>query len=141
MQRGLRLFPGRFIYDRRHRSRDEFPRFFGALSKLMKTLVRRADDHVAHPRRAPHRNRPHATMLSDEIHNAPPPVALLDMPESERRHLRPPESAAEEDRQDGAVAQALRGRRVRRIHQCLCLLDREPIPQPEALGSHAPLRA
>jgi len=36
-------------------------------------------------------------VLSDEIDNAPTTIALLDMRESERRHLRSPQPAPEKD--------------------------------------------
>jgi hypothetical protein len=49
-----------------------------------------------HPRR--HWNRPHAAMLSDEVHDAPPAIALLDVVYVERRYFGPPEAAAQEDR-------------------------------------------
>jgi hypothetical protein len=48
-------------------------------------------------------------MLSNEIHDAPPAIALLDVAHCERRHFGPPEAAAQEHRQDRAVAQALGG--------------------------------
>jgi hypothetical protein len=38
MQRGLRLFPGRFIYDRRHWSRDELPRFLARFPNSWRPL-------------------------------------------------------------------------------------------------------
>ena len=63
-----------------------------------------------HPSR--HRNRPHPAMLPDEVHDAPTAVALLDVAERERRHLGSPQPAAQEHRQDRAVAQPL-GRRRR----------------------------
>jgi hypothetical protein len=37
-----------------------------------------------------YRHRPDTAVLSDEVHNAPSPVALLDVPLGERRHFRPP---------------------------------------------------
>ena len=38
-----------------------------------------------YPRR--HRDRPHAAVLPDEIHDAPPPVALLDVADGQGRNL------------------------------------------------------
>src|SRR5260370_33170775 len=43
------------------------------------------------PRR--HRDRPHAAMLPNEVHDAPPAITLLDVDHRERRPLRPPEPA------------------------------------------------
>jgi hypothetical protein len=44
-----------------------------------------------------HRRRPNAVVFSDEIYDAPAPVALLDVRERERRHFRASQPAAEED--------------------------------------------
>jgi hypothetical protein len=73
-------------------------------------------------------------VLSHEIHDAPPSVALLDVAAGERRHFGPPEAAAQEDRQDRAVAEALGRGCVWCIQQLLRLLDGEPIPQTDAFG-------
>jgi hypothetical protein len=59
--------------------------------------------------------RAHAAVLATEVYDAPPPVPLLDVSDCERRHLRPPESAAQKYREDGAIAETLGGGRVRRI--------------------------
>ena len=74
-----------------------------------------------HPCR--HRDRPHTAVLSDEIHDAPPSVPLLNVGNGERSHLGPPQPAAQEDRQDRAVAQALGRGGVRRVQEFLRLLD------------------
>jgi L-ascorbate metabolism protein UlaG (beta-lactamase superfamily) len=62
-------------------------------------------------------------MLANEIHDAPTPVALLDVGDGERRHFGPAEAAAEEHRQDCAVAQPLGSGDVRGVEQRLRLLD------------------
>jgi hypothetical protein len=64
-----------------------------------------------------------APMLSDEVHDAPPPVPLLDVPERERRHFGPAKAAAEEHRQNSPVAQTFGRGCVRRVQQLLRLLD------------------
>src|SRR5271157_3265846 len=46
-------------------------------------------------------------MLPDEVHDAPPAIALLDVADRERRHFGPPQPATQEDRQDRAVAEPL----------------------------------
>jgi hypothetical protein len=66
-----------------------------------------------YPRR--HRNRPHAAMLPNEVHDAPPAIALLDVAYGEGSHLGPPQAAAQEHRQDRAVTQALGRRGVRSV--------------------------
>ncbi len=76
-------------------------------------------------------------MLSNEIHDAPPPVTLLDVTDGERRHLGAPEPAAQEDRQNRTIAQALGGSDIRRVQQRLGLLHGKPVPQADALGRHA----
>jgi hypothetical protein len=45
-------------------------------------------------------------VLPDQIDDAPTSIALLNVRESERRHLRPSETAAEKHRQNGAIAKA-----------------------------------
>jgi hypothetical protein len=44
-------------------------------------------------------------MLSLEIHDAPPTIALLNVRESERRHLRASEPASEKHSQNRAIAE------------------------------------
>jgi len=51
-----------------------------------------------------HRRRSDAPMLSDEIDDAPAPVALLDARRRERRHFRASQPAPEKNRKDGTVA-------------------------------------
>src|SRR5579864_2157643 len=46
-------------------------------------------DRKLHPGR--HRRGADASVLSNEIHNAPAAITLLDVPEGERRDLRSPE--------------------------------------------------
>jgi hypothetical protein len=61
----------------------------------------RVDRHL-HPGR--HRRGANPAVFSDNIDNAPATVALLNMCERQRGHFRPPQSAAEEDGEDGAIA-------------------------------------
>jgi hypothetical protein len=60
------------------------------------------------------------------------------MPEIERGDLRPPESAAEEHRQDRAVAKTFGGGGVRNIQERLRLLSGEPIAKAHAFGRYPP---
>ena len=60
-------------------------------------------------------------MLSDQVDDAPAPVALLEMPERERGHFGPTETAAEKDRQNGAIAQPADCRDVGRAQKGLRL--------------------
>jgi hypothetical protein len=53
-------------------------------------------------------------MLANEVNDTPTTVALLDMRERERRHFGPPQTAAEKDGKNRAVAQASNGSDVGR---------------------------
>jgi hypothetical protein len=97
----------------------------------------RVDRHL-NPRR--HRYRPDAAMLADEVHDTPSPVSLLDVPKSERCHFGSPQPAPEEDGENRAVAQALRGHSVRRIEQFLCLLDGQTNSPGGCLSTRHPSR-
>jgi len=48
--------------------------------------------------------RANASVLADQIGNAPAVVALLDVRERERRNFGSPQAAAEEDGENGAIA-------------------------------------
>jgi len=71
-------------------------------------------------------------MLSDEVHNAPTVIALLNVLERERSHLRASQPAAEQHREHRPVTQSLLGGDVRRVQEFLGLLDREPVADPHA---------
>jgi hypothetical protein len=60
---------------------------------------------------APHGCQP----TTDEIHDAPAPVALLDVRDRECRHLRPSEPAAEEHCQNRPFVEALGRAGIRRV--------------------------
>ena len=62
-----------------------------------------------------HRHRPHAPVLADQIDDAPPAIALLNVLEGERRYLGAPQPAAEQHSQDRPVSQTLVGGGIRRI--------------------------
>jgi len=53
-------------------------------------------------------------VFANEVYDAPAAVPLLDMCESERGHLGPPQAASEENGDNGPVAQALCGRNIGR---------------------------
>jgi hypothetical protein len=74
----------------------------------------------------------HAPVLPDKIDNAPAPIALLDVRESERRHFRTSQSAAEKNREDGAIAQPDDGRDVGRTQQRLRLPLGKLVPDADA---------
>src|ERR1022692_1738834 len=75
-----------------------------------------------------HRNDPpHAPVLPVEVHDTPPAIPLLYVGHRKRRHLRPPQSAAQEHGDDSAVAQALERRDIRRVQERLRLLERQPV--------------
>jgi len=46
-------------------------------------------------------------MLTHEVDDAPAAVALLDVTERQRRHLRSPEAAAEQGGEDSAITEVL----------------------------------
>src|ERR1035437_3426099 len=85
-----------------------------------------------------HGYRPHAAMLANEVHDAPPSVALLDVGDGERRHLGSPQAAAQEHRQDRTVAEAMRYAGIRSVQQRLGLPDRKPVPQADTFGGPTP---
>jgi hypothetical protein len=53
-------------------------------------------------------------MLANEVHDAPPSIALLDVTNGESRHLGTSQAAAQEYGQDGAVAQPSQRCNIRR---------------------------
>ena len=52
-----------------------------------------------------HRRRTHPAVFADQVNDAPAAIALLKVSKRERGNLGPAETAAEEDSQNGAVAQ------------------------------------
>ena len=63
-------------------------------------------------------------MLPSQIDDVPPTIPLLDVRESERRHLGSPKAAAKQDGQDRAIPQPLNGRDVGRAEESLRLAKR-----------------
>src|SRR4051794_34636405 len=84
-----------------------------------------------------HRYGAHTAVLPHKIHDAPPAIPLLYVPERERCHLRSPQAAAQQDSEDRAVAQTLLRADVRRVQERLSLSDREPVPKTDTFGWHA----
>jgi hypothetical protein len=76
-------------------------------------------------------------MLTNQIHDAPTTVALLDVSERECGNLGSSQPAAEKNGDDGSVSQALHGRGVGRTEQSLCLPQRQPVSGPDALRFRA----
>jgi hypothetical protein len=66
-------------------------------------------------------------MLANEVHDAPPPIALLHVGNGERCHLGPSEPAAQQHGQDRAITQSLGRGHVWSIQELLRLLDGEPV--------------
>ena len=87
-----------------------------------------------------HRNRAHAAVLSNEVHDAPASIVLLYVRHGKRRDLGSSQTATEQHGDDGTVAQPLR-RWVRRVQERLRLLQRQPIPQAVSLWKPHPSRA
>jgi hypothetical protein len=73
-------------------------------------------------------------MFSDKVHDAPPVIALLKVLEGERRQFRPPQPAAEQDSEHGAVAESFPRSDVWRIQQRLRLPKREPVTNAKRHG-------
>jgi hypothetical protein len=63
-------------------------------------------------------------VLPDEVHDAPAAIALLNVLERKRRHLRSPQPAAQQDGQHRSIAQSLLGGHVRSIQKRLGLTNR-----------------
>jgi hypothetical protein len=82
-----------------------------------------------------HRHRPNATVFPSEVGDAPPSIPLLNVGGCERSHLRSPQPAAEEYRQDSPVSQTFGRRCVGRVEKLLGLLDGEPVPEPDPIRS------
>jgi hypothetical protein len=82
----------------------------------------------------PHRNwrSSNATVLADEIDNAPASITLLDVPESKRRDFGSSQPAPKKNSEDGAIAQTANRRDVRRAEQRLRLPLRQPISDANA---------
>jgi hypothetical protein len=62
-----------------------------------------------------HRNRADAAVLPYKVHDAPPGIRLLDVPECYRGDFRPSQSAAQKHREDGTIAESSFRRRIGRI--------------------------
>jgi len=88
-----------------------------------------------------HRNGPNPSVLPVQIHDAPPSVALLYVPHRKCGDLGPPYGAAEQDGDDGAVAQSLGRRDVRRVQERLGLPECEPVSGTHPDGLRAFSRA
>ena len=74
-----------------------------------------------------HRHSANAPVLANKIDNAPAPIPSLNVPKRERRNFRPSQTATQEYREDGSVAQALFRRRIRCVQQTLGLPNGEPV--------------
>ena len=65
-------------------------------------------------------------MLPGKVNDAPSAIALLDVRERERRHLRPSEAASHEYGKDGPVTQALQGGESGALSRtCACRRDNQ----------------
>lgn len=73
-------------------------------------------------------------MLPVEVYDAPAAIALLYVAHRKRRHLRPPQGAAKQHGDYGAVAQPLGRRDIRRVEKRLRLFQRQPVAGPHADG-------
>jgi hypothetical protein len=80
-----------------------------------------------------------ADMLSfaDEIGDNPMFLPNLEVLSSQTDRFGPPESASNQQRQDGAVALAAGGFQGRRLQQCSRLIDSQPSANPDAQALRA----
>jgi len=76
-------------------------------------------------------------VLAHEVYDAPPAIPLLDMGHRKRGDLGPAQGAAEQHGDDGAVAQPLERRDVRRVQERLGLPERKPVSGAHADGLRA----
>ena len=84
-----------------------------------------------------HRDRPHPSVFANEAYNAPAVFPLLDVVHCQCRQFRPTQPAPEQRGEHGPVAQPLLRPYVRCVEQCLRLLERQPVPHPDAMRPDA----
>ena len=77
-------------------------------------------------------------MLADQVDDHPAAVTLLDVGQGERGELRAAQAAAEQNGKDGAIADALAHRWIRRVEQALGVDLAEPVAGAGAGRGHAP---
>jgi hypothetical protein len=83
------------------------------------------------PRR--HGHGPYPVPLAGHVRQHPPSLALLEIFDVDAEELRAAQAAPEEHSQDGPVALAGQGLRVRRIQQMVGLVLHQPVPYPRSL--------
>jgi hypothetical protein len=71
-------------------------------------------------------------VLAAQVGDDQPAIALLDVRYLEAGGFRAPQRAAEEQRQDGAIALAFERGRIRQVDELLGLLAGQPVPCPGA---------
>ena len=76
-------------------------------------------------------------VFTNEIHNAPAAIPLLDVLERECGHFGAAKTATKKHRKYRAVPQTLRGRDVWCAQQRLGLAESKPISGADSLGAHA----
>jgi hypothetical protein len=79
-------------------------------------------------------------MIAHEVDDAPAPVALLEVRESERGNFGSSKAAAEKHREDGAIAQAAHRCDIGRIEKALGLAYGEPVTRGVSLPATDTLR-
>src|SRR5260370_30681170 len=87
-------------------------------------------DRHLHP--GGHGHRADAAVFADHIDDAPAIIALLHVRVREGCHLRPTQTAAEENGEDGAIPQSLHRTEFRPVDPTQRLSERKPVPEPDA---------
>jgi tetratricopeptide (TPR) repeat protein len=92
-------------------------------------------DRILRPGR--HRNSTDAPVLADQIDDAPTVVALLNVLHGQVRQFGPAKSAPEQRREHGPVAQSLLCSHVWGVQERLCLAERQPVANTDAVRPDA----
>jgi hypothetical protein len=98
---------------------------------VIPAALSQASIRVLTPRR--HGHGPYPVPLAGQVRQHPPSLALLEICDLDAEELRAAQAAAEEHGQDGPVALAGQGLRVRRIQQMVGLVLQQPVPYPGSL--------
>jgi hypothetical protein len=72
-------------------------------------------------------------VFTDQVDNAPPAIAHLDMLHRQIRQFGAPQSASEQSGEHGAVAQSFLRANVGRVQEGLGLAQRQPVPHAHSM--------
>ena len=77
-------------------------------------------------------------MFTNQIYNAPATIAQLNLFECHRCHLRASETAAEQNCENGTIAQSFYRTGIRRTEKRLGLPKRQPVTHADSFRLRAP---